>query len=65
MFNETKIPELRNSGILVLLSKDKISGLSNSEILFSSKIPSYEKLAMRSKFDLTWFYDVIIRNSVF
>ena len=30
---------------------------------FNLKFPSYEKLAMRSQFDLTRFYDVIIRNS--
>ena len=35
-----KNPELRNSGILVLLSKDKISELRNLEILSSLKIPS-------------------------
>ena len=39
-----KIPELCNSGVLVLLNKDKISELRNSEISFSLKIPSYEKL---------------------
>ena len=32
---------------------------------FSLKISSYEKLAMKSKFELPRFYDVIIRNSVF
>ena len=56
--------------------------LSNSEIIylirfpsyvtrfcyfrfFNLKFSSYEKLAMTSQFDLTRFYDVIIRNSVF
>ena len=33
-----------NSGILVLLNKDKISELRNSEIWFSLKIPSHEEL---------------------
>ena len=32
------------SGILLLLNKDKIFELRNSKILFSLKIPSYEKL---------------------
>ena len=32
---------------------------------FLLKFPSYEKLAMTSQLDLTRFYDVIIRNSVF
>ena len=31
---------------------------------FIEKFPSYEKLALSSQFDLTRFYDVIIRNSV-
>ena len=44
-FNETLISELCNSGILVLSNKDKIPELHNSEILFSLKIPSYEKSA--------------------
>ena len=38
------IPELYNSGILVSFNKDKISELCNSEIWFSLKILSYEKL---------------------
>ena len=38
---------LRNSGILVLLNKEKIPELHNSEILFSFKIPSYENLKKR------------------
>ena len=32
---------------------------------FNLKFPSYEKLSMTSQFDLTWFYDIIIRNSDF
>ena len=32
---------------------------------FDLKFLSYEKLSMTSQFDLTRFYDVIIRNSVF
>ena len=36
-FNETKIPELRNSGIKVLLSKGKTAELRSLEILFSLK----------------------------
>ena len=34
------MPELCNSGILVLLNKDKISELRNSEIWLSLKISS-------------------------
>ena len=51
--------------MLLLLNKDKISELRNLEILFSFKIFSYEKLALASQFDITRFYDIIIRNSVF
>ena len=65
VFNETKIPQLHNYGILELLRKDKTSQLCDSEILSSVKIPSYENLAMTSQFDLTQFYDVIICDSVF
>ena len=43
----------------MLLNKDKVSKSRNSEILFSLKIPSYEKLAMASEFDLTWFIQKI------
>ena len=38
MFNETKILELPNSAILVLLNKYKTFELRNSEILLSLKI---------------------------
>ena len=52
----------------MLLNKDKISELSISEILLF-KNPELRKinenLAITSQFDLTRFYDVIIRNSVF
>ena len=44
LFNETEIPGLCNSEMLLLLNKDKIFRLRSSEILFSLKIPSYEKL---------------------
>ena len=60
MFNETKILELPNSAILVLLNKYKTFELRNSEILLSLKIQSLEKLAIKSQFDLTQFF-----NSVF
>ena len=49
----------------MLLNKDKISELRNSKILVSLKIPSKEKLAKASQFDVTWFYDVIISDSIF
>ena len=35
---------LNNSGILVLLNKEKIPELHNWEILFSLKIPGFKKL---------------------
>ena len=35
---------LRNLGILVLLNKEKILELHNSEILFSLKIPELRKI---------------------
>ena len=38
ILNETEIPEMRNSGILELLNENKISGLPNSEIIFSLKL---------------------------
>ena len=53
----------------MLLNKDKISQLLFSEIVFSLKNSELQKingkLAMTSQFDLTRFYDVIIRISVF
>ena len=54
-FNKNKIPELRNSTILVLLNKDKIFELRNSKMLFLLKILSYEEVTMTSQFDLTQF----------
>ena len=60
---------MRNSRILVLWYNDKNSELRNSEILFLLKVLNYEKvtkkLAITSQFDLTGFYDIIMRNSVF
>ena len=43
-FPSCVIPELCSSGILLLINKDKIFELRNSEIIFLLKIPSYEKL---------------------
>ena len=57
-----------NSGILLLLNTDKIFELHNSKFYFHRKFEKLrkinEKLAMESQFDLTRFYDVILRNSV-
>ena len=39
-----KLPSYCNSEILLLLNKDKTSELRNSEVLFSLKIQSCEKL---------------------
>ena len=58
-------PSCVTGEFLVLLNKNEIPELHNSEVLFSLKIPSNEKSAMTSQFDLTQIYDVIIRNSVF
>ena len=60
-----KFPSCVTREFIVLLNKDKISELRNSKSLFLLKIPSNEKLDMTSQFDLTQFYDVITRNSVF
>ena len=53
----------------LLLNKDKISELGNSGIFIFNKISELrkinDKLAMTSQIDLTRFYDVIMRNSVF
>ena len=46
-FKWNLIPELLNAEILELLNEDKISELRNSKILFSLKIPSYEKLTKK------------------
>ena len=56
------MPELCNSGILLLLNKDKIFDLHNSEILFSLKIPSYKKLM--KNYDVTFYDFTIWLNSV-
>ena len=48
IFNETDFPELRNSGILVLLNKDEICELRHLELLFSLEVPSYKKLTVTS-----------------
>ena len=80
-FNENKTFALHNSEILKQKKEKKKPKLSNLEIMylikfpsyvtrffhfhfFVLKFPSYEKLALTSQFDLTRFYDVIIRNSV-
>ena len=60
-----KFPSCVMWEFFLFLNKDKILKLRNSEILFSLKILSHEKLAMTSQFDLTRFYDVITHKSVF
>ena len=80
---EIKLPSYKTlTEILKWEKENKKTELSNSEIKYLTKFPSYvtqcfyfhffilkfrsyEKLAMTSQFDLTRFYDVIIRNSVF
>ena len=57
--------------MLLLLNKDKNFGLPNlvNLVIFIKKNSELrkinEKLAMASRFDLTRFYDVIMRDSVF
>ena len=61
---ENKRPELSNSEITYLIKfPSKVTRFFYFHF-FILKWPSYEKLAMKSKFDLTWFYDIIICNSV-
>ena len=60
-----KIPELSNSKIMYLI---KFPSHVTPFFYFHFFIPKflcYEKLAMTSQFELTRFYDVITRNSVF
>ena len=62
---ENKKPKLSNTEIFYLT---KLSSYLTRLFCFRFiivKFPSYEKLALTSQFDLTRFYDVIIRNSVF
>ena len=60
---------LRNSGILVLLNKEKIPELhklGNFVFTKNSELRKInEKLVLTSQFDLTQIYDVVIHNSVF
>ena len=60
---------LRNSGMLVLLNKEKIPELhklGNFIFIKNSELRKInEKLVMTPQFDLTRIYDVIIRNSFF
>ena len=62
---ENKNPELSNSEIFYLI---KFSSYLTQFFYFHFvivKLPSYEKLASTSQFDLTRFYDVIICNLAF
>ena len=62
---ENKKPELSNSEVINLIKFPSYITQFFYFHFFILKFPSYEKLAMASQFDLTRFYDVIIRNSVF
>ena len=79
-FNENKTFKLNNSEIVKQKKENKkpeftrnflsnkVFELFNSVFLFSlfiEKFSNYEKLAVTSQFDLTRFYGVTIRNSVF
>ena len=62
---ENKNAELSNKEIFYLIKFSSYLSRFFYFHCFIVKFPSYEKLALTSQFDLTWFYDVIIRNSVF
>ena len=62
---ENKNPELSNSEIIYLIRFPNYVTRFFYFRFFNLKFPSHEKLAMTSQFDLTRFYDFIIRNSVF
>ena len=47
MFNETKILELRNSAVLVLLNKYKTFGLRNSETFTFIKNLEFGKISYK------------------
>ena len=58
---KAKKPELTNSKIIYLIKFPSFFYFH----FFIIKFPSYAKLAITLEFDLTRFYDVIIRNSFF
>ena len=60
-----KNPELSDSEIFYLIKFSSYLTRFYYFHFFIVKLPSYEKSALTSQFDLTRFYDVIIRNSVF
>ena len=51
LLNKDKISELHNSGNFIFIKNSELRKIN-------------EKLALASQFDLTMFYNVIIRNSV-
>ena len=57
--------ELSNSEIIYLIKFQSYVTRFFDFHFFILKFPSYEKLAVTSQFDLTRFYGVVIRNSVF
>ena len=62
---ENKNAELSNSENFYLIKFSSYLSRFFYFHFFIVKFPSYKKLALTSQFDLTWFYDVIIFNSVF
>ena len=60
-----KKPELSNSKIIYLIKFPSYVTPFFYFHFFILKLPSYEKLAMTSQFELIRFYDVIIRNLIF
>ena len=62
---ENKNPELSNSEIFYLINFSSYLTQFFYFHFFLVEFLSYEKLALTSQFDLTPFYDVIIRNSDF
>ena len=62
---ENKKSELSKLEILCLIKFSSYETRFFYFHFFILKFPSHEKLAMTSQFDLTQFYDVLIRNSGF
>ena len=60
-----KKPELSNSKIMYLIKFPNHVTPFFYFHFFIPKFPCYENLAMTSQFELTRFYDVITRNSIF
>ena len=65
IIKKNKRPELSNSVIIYLIRFPSYVTRFFYFRFLNLTFSSYEKLAVTSQFDLTSFYDVIIRNSDF